>query len=113
MVYVLPYPQRVDTMNIARRVLILPLSITTITAGDISPDGNEIIIKNYTNVYHWRRLAGEPVWHAMLEAPTNIPYIPEYKGEGMCFLANGDRFICCGEYKDGPKSATMYQYVRR
>lgn len=112
-VYVLPYPPRIDTMNLARRVLILPTSITTITAGDISADGNEIIIKNYTNVYHWRRLTGEPVWHAMLETPSNIPYIPEYKGEGMCFSPKGDRFICCGEYKDGPKSATMYQYVRR
>jgi len=112
-VYVLPYPQRTDTMNIARKVAILPSNITTITAGDISPNGSEILIKNYDNVFYWKRLTGEPVWHAMMLTPSTIPYLPEYKGEGMCYSPTGDCYYCCGEYKDGPKSAVMNRYVRR
>ena len=40
-----------------------------ITAGDISRDGKQILLKNYQNVYYWKRHPDEHIWQTMQKRP--------------------------------------------
>lgn len=68
-----------------------------ITAGDISKDGQQILLKSYTRVYYWRRQNNQPIWQAMLRKPLLLPYIQERQGEGICFTPDGDGYYTCSE----------------
>jgi len=98
-VYMAPYPQPLDSLFAMKKIAVLPFS--TLTAGDISPDGSEIVIKNYDNVYYWKRGAGETVLHALLRPPVQIPYVVEAQGEGICFTTDASAFYTTSEVKNG------------
>ena len=73
-----------------------------ITAGDISADGSQILLKNYTNVYYWKRKNNEPVWQTMLRKPVELPYTMEKQGEAICFTPNGEGYFTTSEGKAQP-----------
>jgi len=77
-----------------------------VTAGDISSDGSQILLKNYTNVYYWKRKSDEPVWKTMLRAPVELPYTMEKQGEAICFTPNGKKYFTTSEGKGQP----VYDY---
>ncbi|MEE9431500.1 MAG: T9SS type A sorting domain-containing protein [Melioribacteraceae bacterium] len=62
-----------------------------ITAGEISSDGKEIIVKTYDDVYYWSRTENESVKQAMIKAPLNLPYVREPQGEAICWKPNDDK----------------------
>jgi hypothetical protein len=64
--YKLPYPQSYTQTITAEFVEEVSFSTALntmfyITAGDISPDNKEILIRNYGQIYHWRRADGESI----------------------------------------------------
>ncbi|RYE23864.1 MAG: hypothetical protein EOP42_22865, partial [Sphingobacteriaceae bacterium] len=65
-----------DTISLTKRCKIhfkgLPL-LKWITAGDISADGNQILLKSYQKVYYWKRKKNEPVWKTLQRKPTELP----------------------------------------
>jgi len=73
-----------------------------ITAGDISADGTQILLKNYTNVYYWKRKNHEPVWQTMQRKPVELPYTMEKQGEAICFTPNGMGYFTTSEGKAQP-----------
>ena len=78
-----------------------------ITAGDISRDGQQILLKSYEKVYYWKRSNNEPVWKTMLKTPTELPYKPEKQGEAIGFTLDGKGYYTTSEGAFAP----IYYYA--
>ena len=78
-----------------------------ITAGDISLDGQQILLKSYEKVYYWKRSNNEPVWKTMLKTPTELPYKPEKQGEAIGFTLDGKGYYTTSEGAFAP----IYYYA--
>jgi len=68
-----------------------------ITAGDISKDGQQILIKSYVKVYYWQRKNNEPVWQTIQRKPQELPYKMERQGEGIGFNPQGTGYYTTSE----------------
>lgn len=68
-----------------------------ITAGDISKDGQQILLKSYTKVYYWKRKDNEPVWQAMKRAPKELTYKMERQGEAIGFTPDAKGYYTTSE----------------
>ncbi len=73
-----------------------------ITAGDISADGSEILVKSYQKVYYWKRQKGEPVWKALQRKPAELRYTIEKQGEAIGFTPDGKGYYTTSEGKHAP-----------
>ena len=86
-IYVLPYPQDIETPMEAIRVGEFPF--TRAVGGNISLDGKEMLIKTYDFIMHWERNEGESMVDMFLKTPKLVPYNPtEPQGEAICFDEN-------------------------
>lgn len=106
--YRLPYPQSTTEQNIAERVMVLPF--TFITAADISPSGNEILIKNYQNVYLWQKTGGQTIQQLLATAPSRLNYTPEPQGEAIAWATDESGYFTISE-SDGEPVA-IFRYSR-
>jgi hypothetical protein len=89
-----------DTITLTKRSTIHLGGIPPfkwVTAGDISKDGTQILLKNYKNVYYWKRPAGVPVWQAMTEKPAKLYYKQEKQGEAIAFTPDGKGYYTASE----------------
>ncbi|MBS1500595.1 MAG: hypothetical protein JST32_00935 [Bacteroidetes bacterium] len=68
-----------------------------ITAGDISKDGQQILLKNYEKVFYWKRENNEPVWQTMQRKPKELPYKFEKQGEAIGFTSDGKGYYTTSE----------------
>jgi hypothetical protein len=89
-----------DTLMLTRRCKLYfagfrPLK--WITAGDISRDGQQILLKNYEKVYYWKRSNNEPIWQTMLKKPVELPYQFEKQGEAIGFTLDGKGYYTTSE----------------
>jgi len=108
-IYAARYPQPIHTNFILEKVGTLPIS--KVTAADISPDGTEILIKNYIQVFYWKRNPSQSISSTLHETPFTIPYQIEPKGESICFANDGSGFYTTSEKIDTPAPA-IYFYKR-
>ncbi|MEM9391695.1 MAG: hypothetical protein AAGA02_14550 [Bacteroidota bacterium] len=109
-VYLMAYPQHVDSINALVKLGTLPHH--NIIAGDISSDGKEIILKTYDEILYWQRNAGESVMEALSRAAVNIPYKSEPQGEAMAWKNDGSGFYTLSEEADDTE-AQLYFYKRK
>lgn len=79
----------------------LPL-LKWITAGDISADGKQVLLRSYQNIYYWKRNPGEPVWKAMQAKPQELKHNAEKQGEAIGFTADGKGCYTTSEGKNAP-----------
>jgi hypothetical protein len=70
---------------------------TLVTAGDISPDGGQILIRTYTSAYLWRRLPNESVVDALKHEPCVVPLSHEPQGETIAFSPDGKAYYTVSE----------------
>jgi len=68
-----------------------------ITAGDISKDGKQVLIKSYSKVYYWKREGNEPIWKTIQRAPRILPYQEERQGEAIGFTPDGKGYYTTSE----------------
>jgi hypothetical protein len=68
-----------------------------ITAGDISKDGSQVLIKSYTKVYYWKRAGNEPIWKTLQNPPRLLPYTQEKQGEAIGFTPDGTGYYTTSE----------------
>ncbi|MBR1426528.1 MAG: hypothetical protein IJ581_03650 [Paludibacteraceae bacterium] len=88
-----------------------------VTAADISPDGNYILIKNHNNIeaayswiLYWERIGDESVAETLLRQPQVIDcYEYEWQGEALCWL-NDDVFYSTSDSDGEPP---VYKYTRQ
>ena len=99
-VYRLPYPQATDRTLTAELVGTLPH--TFITAGNISANGSEIVLKNYSTVFYWPRGSSETVADALKKRATKLPYLTEPQGEAFCFARNNSGYFTLSERANAP-----------
>ncbi len=89
----------------------------------ISPNGREILVKNYNDVYYFPRLVGETVFQALSKplvivtgyvgggsvSPKKSHPNAEPQGEGICFSPDGRDYYSCSEFV-GTEGSTASQY---
>lgn len=89
-----------DTVTLTKRSTIRLGGIPPfkwVTAGDISKDGTQILLRNYKHVYYWKRPEGVPVWQAMTKKPAKLYYKQEKQGEAIGFTPDGKGYYTASE----------------
>lgn len=107
-VYEVAYPYPADTVTLDP---LLELPVTQITAADISPDGSEILVKNYREIFYWKRQPGQTVLQALMAPPTRLQYTPEPQGESIAWALNGTGYFTLSENAKGERGR-LYFYRR-
>jgi hypothetical protein len=72
------------------------------TGGDISPDGQMIIVRGYFGASLWMRPKEGPLWEAFGNPGCSVPIIPESQGEAIGFDANGRGYYTTSENRYQP-----------
>jgi hypothetical protein len=84
------------------------LTWTAASAGDISPSGCELILKDLSRVYYYARPEGTSIGDALRSEPERLPYRSEPLGEGLTFDAQGSGYYTHSEGTNQP----LYYYER-
>ena len=94
------YPQSTSGVNTMDFVAELPWGWAT--GGDISPDGDEILVRGYYNASLWPRPAGSDVRDAFGGSGMGVPILWEPQGEAICFDAAGIGYYTTSEQLHQP-----------
>ncbi len=109
-VYLLSYPQSLDNTIKIKYMLTLPF--TMIVGGDISYNGEEILLKTYDSVNYWKRDSGQSVAEALKNKYYTLPYIREPQGEAIGWSYNADGYYTTSENENMDTPAHLYFYSR-
>jgi hypothetical protein len=74
------------------------------SAGDISPNGDRILVRNYENALLWPRASGQSVGEALLAEPIVLGTVTEPQSEGVTWSADGTSWFSAGE-----QALTLYE----
>ena len=91
---------------------IASLATSQIVAADLSADGHDLIMKNYTHIFYWNNDSGKPLNELLKERPVEIPYEPEPQGESLAWARDNSGFYTLSEINKGQKSY-LYFYERK
>ena len=109
-VYQIEFPYSTSDTIIAKKKMMLPL--TQIVAASFSPDGVELLMKNYNHIYYWPNAENRSLMELLKEIPTEIPYIIEPQGESITWAIDNSGFFTLSEMNKGKKSF-LYFYKRK
>lgn len=99
-VYRLPYPQNTASVNVAE--YLGAIKYLLVVSGDISPDGNEILLKSYNAVYYWKRKPGETLFQVLSRNhDLTAPYLIEPQGESICWDTQAAGYYTLSEKGNG------------
>jgi hypothetical protein len=111
-VYIADYPQSTATTTLLKAKAILNLDL--LTAGDISPDGSEILLRDKDQIWYWKRNNSESILQTLLKEPKNAPFaVNEKQGEGICFSSNADGYLTDTETQNHPGQACTISFYKR
>jgi hypothetical protein len=106
-VYKLVYPYS-QAMNVA--ITAGTLNYSSVTAAALSPDGKEVIIKTYTDLYYYTKNSNEAINETLQKAYLKIPYTLEPQGEAISFASDNSGFYTLSEQiLNNPVSLYFYQ----
>lgn len=108
-VYELKYPYSTTDTLTAQKIGSIPFG--QIVAGDFSPDGTEVLMKNYENVFYWN-LKNDNLASALKRNPEIINYEEEPQGESITFARDGSGFYTISEKVKG-ETSYLYFYPRK
>lgn len=97
-VYRAPYPQSTKDTITLEKAAVLNLSLAV--SGDISSDGSEILIKNYTNIFYWKKTEEQNLREVFKNKPDTLPYtfnISEILGEAVSWSYNNNGYFTTNE----------------
>lgn len=110
--YVIPYPQSTTTVTTIAPSAMLGFDF--LTSGDISADGKEILLRNKSQIWYWKRADGESIVTTLLKKPQDAPYAAnEHQGEGVGFAANGGGYYTDSEIRDYPGAVSTISFYAR
>jgi autotransporter-associated beta strand protein len=101
-VYRAPYPQSTTGTNTLQLMTTFSTGATLLTAADISPDGNEILVRTYFSGDIFVRPPGGSITDAFNTAPITIPLASETQGEAIGFDPNGRGYFTTSEGNSQP-----------
>ena len=87
------------------------LPIFNVTSGDISSNGEEILVKTYDAIYYWKRLNNESIPQTMSGTHESITYNPEPQGESISWAVNNNGFYTLSE-KSWASEQVLYFFER-
>jgi hypothetical protein len=106
------YPQSLTSPTVMTP--IVQLYFNKATAGDISPDGSEILLRSNELIWYWKLSPGESISAALLSQPQVAPYANnEPQGEGICFAADGYGYYTDTEIRDHPGHLATISFYKR
>jgi hypothetical protein len=119
-VYQLPFPQATNAIITASFVAELPIGgelsgiPTGATAGDISVDNTEIIIKNYFQIFYWKLKKNETIKMALSRTYDKLlPYTPAPQEEGICFATENNGYFTIGESGESKNIVKLLFYMKK
>jgi hypothetical protein len=93
-----------------------------ITDANISPDNSEILVRNYGEIYYWKRKIGESIPDALERQARVVPSHTKYsilsngegepQGEGVSFSSTGDGYYTISE-SDGTNPSHLYFFKKK
>jgi hypothetical protein len=102
--------KREDSVHFYKVNYRVTLPFHNITAAEISPDGSEVVIKDYDNIYYWQRPDGGPISKLLQAPPILLPYAKELQGESITFSRDGSGYFTLSESReDEPAELIFYQ----
>jgi len=118
-IYILPYPQNTSKIITAKLIgnhdfypEFEDFDIGRITAGDISKDGNELLIKSYINVFYFNRIENQSIDEIIVNNKSLlVNYDFEPQGEAICWHNEGFGYFTLSEEKNNIP-AHLYFYPR-
>lgn len=110
-IYKITYPQSTTSVNTATAVGAL--TTTGITGAAISPDGKDILLRNYFSVLHWKRNAGQSIEQALATTPDTLTTQMEPQGEALCFKNDNSGFFSLSEKPFFASSVSLNFYKRK
>jgi hypothetical protein len=108
--YAAPRRLRTGEVNVLEPVAPLEARVGLVTAGDFSPDGRRLVLRNYGEAFEWRIRNGD-IAAALANEPEVIPLPPTPQGEAIAYTADGDVFITTTEDPAGA-GAPVYRVPR-
>lgn len=94
-----------------------------ITDANISPDNTEILVRNYGEIYYWKRKTGESIAEALDRQARVVPSYTRYallangkgepQGEGVSFSTAGDGYYTISESADGTVPIHLYFFKKK
>lgn len=106
-IYSLSFPQDISKTSTLKPLLTIPFN--KLTAGDISSDGTEILLRSTGGVWLWKRYPEQSVSQALLSIPVMIPVQLGYQGEGIAFSHSGSGFYTTSEV---PKKGSILPSIK-
>ena len=79
-----------------------------ITAGDVASNNQEVIIRNYLEVYYWKKGKHESLGEALKRPPKVVPSKLEPQGEALAFSHQADGFYTISEVASSPGPVHVY-----
>jgi hypothetical protein len=95
--YQIKFPFKRDTL-VAEKLALLPFY--KITAGNISPDGKEVLLKDYEQIFYWKNDSSLSLPKLLLTKPTVLAYDREPQGEAICWARDGTGYYTLSEKKN-------------
>jgi hypothetical protein len=80
----------------------LALPGTLVTAADVSPDGDVVLVRTYRHVLAFARPKGKSLAAAFSVDPCSAPVTPELQGEAVAFAADGAGYVTVAEGAHAP-----------
>ncbi len=105
--FVLPYPQPVETMHTIIKAGVF--SFRQASAASSSISGDRIVIKNRQEIFYWKRGANESVVEMLARVPEKAPYIGEPQGEAICFDPDNN-YYTLSEALNSSTIPPLYRY---
>lgn len=94
-----------------------------ITDGSVSPDNSEILVRNYGEIYYWKRKTGETIPEALARQARVVPSFTKYslnsnnlgepQGEGVTFSSTADGYFTLSETADYSIPTNLYFFKRK
>jgi hypothetical protein len=111
MVYSIQYPY--DTKNVINLSKKTTLPFHKIISGDVSQDGMEVLLKDYDNIYYWKKSKKEQTIIDLIKTkPVRLSYPREPQGESIAWSVDGSGFYTLSEERNGVKPV-LYFYKRK
>ncbi|GAB4023679.1 PE-PGRS family protein [Spirosoma koreense] len=114
--YRLAYPQNINEVTVAEAFGELPLGgglANYVTAAAISPDGSEILVRTYTQLFYWKRQSGQSIPDALQRGSSRqLVTRLEPQGEAVCFDKEAKGFFTISE-RANAASVNLYYYARK
>lgn len=106
-VFTISYPQSTTALNDA--VFLGTIPYFNIVGGDISADGNELLLKSYPAIYFWKRKDNESIFQALSRRRDVSPaYEIEIQGEAIGFDKDQNGFFTLSERAEGPQVSLRF-----